>query len=151
MVLGWRLPFGIFKRKCHNYSSLNSMVPTLITDPVYCTGTVYSNILQALCWCKAICVHKLLHMDSNFTGPSDKAVFTMLAGSQTRLSAQAPFPKFHPDAACAVILLKCKPQIQLCLLWLRRPSVNTQRCHNVPITAGRYFNNNLFGQLQLHH
>lgn len=75
----------------------------------------------------------------------------MLEVSQTRLLAQALFPKFHPDAACAVILLKCKPQIQLCLLWLHRPSVNAQRCHNVAITAGQYFNNNLFGQLQLHH
>lgn len=60
-------------------------------------------------------------------------------------------PEFHPDAACTVILLKCKPQIQLCLLCLSWPSVNTQRCHNVAITAGQYFNNNLFGQLQLHH
>lgn len=80
-------------------------------------------------------IHKLVHLDNDFTGPTVKAVLTMLAGSHTRLSAQAPFPKFHPDAACTVILLKCKPQIQLCLLWLCRPSVNTQCCHNVAITA----------------
>lgn len=90
-------------------------------------------------------------MDNYFTGPTVKVVLTMLARSQTGLLGQVLFPKFHPDAACAVILLKCKPQIQLCLLWLRRPSANTQRCDNVAITAGQYFNNNLFGQLQLHH
>lgn len=53
----------------------------------------------------------------------------------------------HPDAACAAILLKRKPQIQLCLLFLRQLLVNTQRSHIVPITARQYFNNNLFGQL----
>ena len=76
-----------------------------------------------------------MHLDNDFTGPTFKAALTTLAGSHTRLSARAPSPEFHPDAACAVILLKCKPQIQLCLLWLCRPSVNTQCCHNVAITA----------------
>lgn len=72
-----------------------------------------------------ILIQKLVHLDNDFTGPTVKAALTMLAVGQTRLPAQDPFPKFHPDAACAVILLKCKPQIQLCLLWLHQPSMNT--------------------------
>lgn len=134
--------------------------PSLLTQSVVLAWDHFlCQTCSRLCWCKTITndvhslnyIHKLVHLDNDFTGPTVKAVLTMLAGSHTRPPAQAPFHKFHPDAACAVILLKCKPQIQLCLLWLCRPSVNTQRCHNVAITAGQYFNNNLFGQLQLHH
>lgn len=143
----WKL----FERTRHN---LDGPHPHHRADLTSCHG--FTNFVSSITITTTavhsfIHIHKLVHLDNDFTGPTVKAVLTMLAGSQTRLPAQAPFPKFHPDAACAVILLKCKPQIQLCLLWLRRPSVNTQRCHNVAITAGQYFNNNLFGQLQLHH
>lgn len=95
-------------------------------------------------------IQRVVNLDSDLTGSSVKAARTLPVRSQTRLPAPFP-PTFHPDAACAVIPLKCKPQIQLCLLWLSWPSVNTQCCHNVTITAGQYFNNNLFSQLQLHH
>lgn len=163
MALGWRLPsWKILKDHV-------TIIPTWTcpsTPSLRAKSIVLAWFLRRLTRFPAIREHTTLttsvlsfirideeaaHLDNDFTGPTVKAALTMLAEGQARLPAQAPFPKSHPDAACAVIPLKCKPQIQLCLLWLRRPSVNTQRCHNVAITAGQYFNNNLFGQLQLHH
>lgn len=109
---------------------------------------------HVVCWCNSKTnsfngFYELVQPDNDFTGPTAGAGPAMLAARQTRLPA--PFPKFHPDAACAADLLKCKPQAQLCLLWFHRLSANTQYRHNVTITAGQYFNNNLFAQLQLHH
>lgn len=152
----------VLKSTRHNNLNMNLTVttqphrrPSLLNWP----SLTYSvKLPSAMCCCNAttnyvhssIYIHKLVHLAHYFTWPTFKAVLTMLAGSHTGLLAQAPFPKFHPDAVCAVILLKCKPQIQLCLLWLCWLSVNTQLCHNVAITAGQYFNN-LFGQLRLRH
>lgn len=152
VVLSWRLK--VLQQQI-------TFIPTEIKGPCpHCTSNLkFSTQLDRHVLClsasaviSSITIQRVVNLDSDLTGPSVRAARTLLVRSQTRLPTQAPFPPtFHPDAACAVIPLKCKPQIQLCLLWLSWPSVNTQCCHNVTITAGQYFNNNLFSQLQLPH
>ena len=86
------------------------------------------------------------------TGPTVRAVLTMLAGSQTGLLAQAPFSQSSTQTLRAPSSCwNVNPRFSCVCYGCAGLSVNTQRCHNVAITAGRYFNNNLFGQLQLHH